>query len=211
MPSCFSFLSRSQRDAPAEQIASPAARVSSSPSSIPAAHHPSCGYCGNWETISPQSQQPILPSYDTSTAFSSDQLQQLTSTIHEEIQTTLRDPLRTLSLDIHSNPEVGFEEHKTHDILVKFMKQHEKDGWKVTPHAFDLDTAWSAVFVNNPETKSEKDIPLVGFNSEEDALPGIGHACGHVSCIDGNVTEIKPLTLTIILLSFHRTSLQSEE
>lgn len=41
----------------------------------------------------------------------------------------------------------------------------------MTPHAFSLDTAFSAEFGHGGR--------LVIFNAEYDALPGIGHACGH--------------------------------
>ncbi|CAO1613573.1 unnamed protein product [Sympodiomycopsis kandeliae] len=157
----------------------------SSTQEIDHAAHPSCAYCGPWETIAASDKDNSLPSYSDSTlleALSDDQLKSLTATIHETIQTTLNEPLRKLSLDVHANPELGYEEYKTHDILVNFMRQYEKDGWKITPHAFGLKTAWSAVFTNVPQgvqIAKEEDVPTVGFNSEEDALPGIGHACGH--------------------------------
>lgn len=46
-------------------------------------------------------------------------------------------------------------------------------GFTVVRHAYDLATAWSATWGT--------DGPCIGFNSEMDALKGIGHACGHVS------------------------------
>lgn len=43
-----------------------------------------------------------------------------------------------------------------------------------------LDTAWSATYAHgNGETESGKTLPVLGVNSEMDALPGVGHACGH--------------------------------
>lgn len=51
-----------------------------------------------------------------------------------------------------------------------------QDGFTVTRHAYDLPTAWSAVFESSA---AQEDAPTVGFNSEMDALKGIGHACGH--------------------------------
>lgn len=53
--------------------------------------------------------------------------------------------------------------------LCDFM---EKKGFKVTRHAYGLETAWEAVF------EYGKGGRTIGFNSEMDALPGIGHACG---------------------------------
>jgi Xaa-Arg dipeptidase len=46
-------------------------------------------------------------------------------------------------------------------------------GFTVTPHYLGLTTAWRASF------KHGTGGPVLGVNSEMDALPGIGHACGH--------------------------------
>ncbi|KAG7090813.1 hypothetical protein E1B28_009897 [Marasmius oreades] len=81
--------------------------------------------------------------------------------------------LRELSMAVHSNPELGYAEYKTHDILVNFMRKQE--GWKVTPN-YELPTAWLATY-ESPEAK--EDTRVIGINSEMDALPKIGHACGH--------------------------------
>ncbi|KAI3330431.1 hypothetical protein F4824DRAFT_338575 [Ustulina deusta] len=72
---------------------------------------------------------------------------------------------------IHDNPELGYEEFIAHETLTKFMSS--RSGWKVTPSAYGLATAWVAVF------DSGKKGPVVSFNVEMDALDGIGHACGH--------------------------------
>jgi hypothetical protein len=50
--------------------------------------------------------------------------------------------------------------------------------WEVTPHAYDLDTAFELVFENRPEG-TDGELPTIGFLAEYDALAGIGHACGH--------------------------------
>ncbi|KAG1888289.1 hypothetical protein F4604DRAFT_1716678 [Suillus subluteus] len=68
--------------------------------------------------------------------------------------------LRALSLDIHDHPELKFEEKYAHDAYTTFMEKH---GFTVTKK-YHLETAWGHV---------------LGINSEMDALPGIGHACGH--------------------------------
>jgi metal-dependent amidase/aminoacylase/carboxypeptidase family protein len=47
-----------------------------------------------------------------------------------------------------------------------------KHGFEVTKHHL-LETAWSAVFTHGQGGRT------IGINSEMDALPGIGHACGH--------------------------------
>ncbi|KAI0454792.1 hypothetical protein F5B21DRAFT_226595 [Xylaria acuta] len=76
-----------------------------------------------------------------------------------------------LNKTIHDNPELGYEEFIAHETLTKFMSSQH--GWKVTPSAYSLATAWVAVF------DSGKKGPVISFNVEMDALEGIGHACGH--------------------------------
>lgn len=46
-------------------------------------------------------------------------------------------------------------------------------GFEVTKHYLGLQTAWKAEFTQG------KGGRVVGINSEMDALPGIGHGCGH--------------------------------
>jgi metal-dependent amidase/aminoacylase/carboxypeptidase family protein len=57
----------------------------------------------------------------------------------------------------------------------------EKQGFQVTRHyladQLPANTAWRAEFLL--PAKSGKPLTVVGLNSEMDALPGIGHACGH--------------------------------
>ncbi|KAG9233309.1 hypothetical protein BJ875DRAFT_49637 [Amylocarpus encephaloides] len=81
------------------------------------------------------------------------------------------DELWTINKHIHDNPELGYEEHDAHALLTKFMKS--KGGWEVTASAYGIETAWIAVY------DSGKKGPVVSFNAEMDALPEIGHACGH--------------------------------
>lgn len=53
-----------------------------------------------------------------------------------------------------------------------------QQGFTVTRHAYDLETAWSAVFTSSATDPEDQDVPTIGFNSEMDALKS-GHACGH--------------------------------
>ncbi|KAG6907138.1 hypothetical protein DXG01_010357 [Tephrocybe rancida] len=78
--------------------------------------------------------------------------------------------LRQLSLKLHGRPEVAFEENYAHDVLSDFMEKH---GFKVTRHYAGLKTAWRA------EYSIGRGGRVIGINSEMDALPSIGHACGH--------------------------------
>jgi hypothetical protein len=56
-----------------------------------------------------------------------------------------------------------------HEVLTSFVSNH---GFSVTPH-HHLQTAWVATYTNGKGGRT------IGINSEMDALPGIGHACGH--------------------------------
>ncbi|KAI0738286.1 amidohydrolase [Daedaleopsis nitida] len=100
----------------------------------------------------------------------------------QTIQDKLKDlsaELRKLSLDIWHHPEVMFEEKYAHDRLTRFMAQH---GFAVTPHYLGLETAWRAVYTHpasDADGKARRQLRVIGVNSEMDALPGIGHACGH--------------------------------
>ncbi len=80
----------------------------------------------------------------------------------------LADELVEASRAIHGHPELGFEEHHAHDLLTAALERH---GLDVTRGAYGLDTA----FVATAGTEG----PVVVVCCEYDALPGIGHACGH--------------------------------
>lgn len=70
----------------------------------------------------------------------------------------IADSLWPVNKTIHDNPELGFKEHIAHDLLVKFMRSQK--GWKVTPSAYGLETAWIAVH------DSGRKGPVVSFNVE---------------------------------------------
>jgi amidohydrolase len=78
------------------------------------------------------------------------------------------DELRVLNLDIHGHPEVRFEEEHAHAALTTFLDEH---GFEVVRSAFGLPTAFRAVAGSGD--------PTVAIICEYDALPDIGHACGH--------------------------------
>ena len=73
-----------------------------------------------------------------------------------------------VSHDIWEHPELGFEEHHAHDLLCDVL---EAEGLAPTRHAYGLDTAF--------EASAGGEGPVVGIMCEYDALPEIGHACGH--------------------------------
>ncbi|KAJ3488658.1 hypothetical protein NLI96_g2682 [Meripilus lineatus] len=90
-------------------------------------------------------------------------------TIEQEIA-RLEPELHELSDDIWSHPEIAYEERYAHDRLVEFMSGR---GFTITPHYLDLPTAWKAEYTRGKSGRT------IGVCSEMDALPGIGHACGH--------------------------------
>jgi amidohydrolase len=80
----------------------------------------------------------------------------------------ISEDLRTLSLSIHGIPELGFKEHHAHQVLTDYLDQ---SGFAVTRGAYDLPTAFRA--------EAGSGTPVVAVLCEYDALPEIGHACGH--------------------------------
>ncbi|MGN6694831.1 MAG: M20 family metallopeptidase [Aquihabitans sp.] len=78
------------------------------------------------------------------------------------------DALLDASHRIHEHPELGFEEHRAHDVLSEVLEQA---GLTVTRSAYGVPTAFEAV--------AGTEGPRIAVLCEYDALPGIGHACGH--------------------------------
>ena len=78
--------------------------------------------------------------------------------------------LRELSSEIWSQPELAFTEKHAHALLTRFL---EERGWEVE-REFTLETAFRARWGERREGGAD-----VAVLCEYDALPGIGHACGH--------------------------------
>uniref|UniRef100_A0A8C4XQF4 Peptidase M20 domain-containing protein 2 n=1 Tax=Falco tinnunculus TaxID=100819 RepID=A0A8C4XQF4_FALTI len=88
--------------------------------------------------------------------------------------------LGALSRDIWSRPELAYEEHQAHDAMTRFFSSAELPGaaWAVQPR-YKLGTAFRAEWgTAAPRGPSPRPLRLA-FLCEYDALPGIGHACGH--------------------------------
>jgi amidohydrolase len=73
-----------------------------------------------------------------------------------------------LSHAIHAEPELAFEEYRS---CAKAQALVAERGFEITTAAGGLDTAFRADFGSGPL--------VVGICAEYDALPGMGHACGH--------------------------------
>src|SRR5438034_4220422 len=94
------------------------------------------------------------------------------SAVKDEIARALDragDELEQLSRQIHHPPELGYQEVKASAWLAEFLGARV---FKVERGIAGVDTAFRA-------TLDTGDGPTVAIMCEYDALPGIGHACGH--------------------------------
>jgi amidohydrolase len=71
---------------------------------------------------------------------------------------------------LYENPELGSEEYKAFEKLTKVLEEH---GFKVEKSVYGMPTAFVASF------KGKRKGPRVAVLAEYDALPGVGHGCGH--------------------------------
>jgi amidohydrolase len=76
--------------------------------------------------------------------------------------------LTALSRKIHDNPELGFKEVKASGWLTEFLKNQ---GFEVELGVYGLETSFRASY--------GKGTPVIGLIAEYDALPDLGHGCGH--------------------------------
>lgn len=82
----------------------------------------------------------------------------------------LKSRLCEISEYIYNNPELGNEEYKAIEVLTSFLEEHN---FKIEKEFLGIKTAFRATFDSN------KPGPTVGYLCEYDALPEIGHGCGH--------------------------------
>ena len=82
----------------------------------------------------------------------------------------LKERLCEISEYIYHNPELGNEEFKAVEKLTSFLDEHN---FKIEKEFLGLKTAFRAVYDSN------KPGLTVGYLCEYDALPEIGHGCGH--------------------------------
>ena len=83
-----------------------------------------------------------------------------------------RDEILDLSHRIHANPEPAFEEFQAAGWIAEILGRH---GFVVEHPAGRLATAIRAIRANGRGGSS----PRIGILAEYDALPGLGHGCGH--------------------------------
>jgi amidohydrolase len=83
-----------------------------------------------------------------------------------------RDEIIGLSHRIHAAPEPAFEERQAATWIAEILRAH---GYEVEHPAGRLPTAIRAVRAGG----RGGDAPRIGILAEYDALPGLGHGCGH--------------------------------
>ncbi|MCJ7426088.1 MAG: M20 family metallopeptidase [Dehalococcoidales bacterium] len=95
-----------------------------------------------------------------------------------------RSRLRDISLKIHANPELGFKEVKASALLTQYL---EENGFAIERGICELPTAFQGRYGNGK--------PAIAILAEYDALPQLGHACGHnliAGCAVGAAVASKP-------------------
>lgn len=91
-----------------------------------------------------------------------------------EIADSSREQLAHIVHDLHAHPETAFAEHRSMAMLAELV---ENQGHETVRGAFGVETAFTAQACSknfDPQVH-----PTVAIMAEYDALPGIGHACGH--------------------------------
>jgi amidohydrolase len=83
----------------------------------------------------------------------------------------LRQELVDISLDIHAHPELNYQEYHAAQVLADALEQH---GFEVERGVGGVATAFRGIMPGG-----NGDGPTVALLAEYDALPGIGHGCGH--------------------------------
>src|SRR5690349_4779176 len=81
-----------------------------------------------------------------------------------------------LARRLHADPETAWEEHRAAAMVPTLL---DRAGFAVTPNYLGLDTAFHATFGSGPTR--------IALCAEYDALPGLGHACGHNLIAAGSV------------------------
>jgi amidohydrolase len=90
-------------------------------------------------------------------------------TLDEAVQTVAPEALE-LSHRVHATPEIAFQERQAAAWSAELLGRH---GFEVTTPVGGLETAFAARW------RGDRPGPVVAFAGEYDALPEVGHGCGH--------------------------------
>lgn len=82
----------------------------------------------------------------------------------------IEEDLYNMSNHLYHNPEIGDEEYESMKLLTDYLHSHN---FKIETGLVNRPTAFKAEF------NSGKPGPTIAYLAEYDALPGIGHGCGH--------------------------------
>lgn len=82
----------------------------------------------------------------------------------------IQNRLWEISDHLYYHPELGDQEYESMERLVEFLKENH---FTVEKGIVNRPTAFKAVY------DSKKEGPTIAYLSEYDALPGVGHGCGH--------------------------------
>jgi len=107
----------------------------------------------------------------------------LKDSVIKEVETRRRQ-LRDLSLEIHANPELGFKEVEASARLTRYLKEN---GFAIELGICELATAFRGSYGEGK--------PAIAILAEYDALPQLGHACGHnliAGCAVGAAVASRP-------------------
>ena len=96
-------------------------------------------------------------------------LKELKDRVQEAVEAQ-RERLFEVSRWLYENPELGSEEFKAAELLMGELEEH---GFDVERGLYGMPTAFCATY------RGKGDGPRVAVIAEYDALPGVGHGCGH--------------------------------
>lgn len=82
----------------------------------------------------------------------------------------IKEKICSMSDHLYENPELGDQEFKSMRLLIDYLKSHQ---FNIETGIVNRPTAFRATY------KGKKDGPTIAFLAEYDALPSIGHGCGH--------------------------------
>ena len=105
----------------------------------------------------------------------------------------LRETAAHIVADLHAHPETAFEEHRSMAVLADIVEKH---GFSTRRGAYGVDTAFEASWQS--KDFDPKRHPTVAILAEYDALPQIGHACGHNIIAAAGVTGFLAATAALV-------------
>lgn len=156
MPGCFAFLKRSKAAAAADsekEHKMVADNQKPTTAGTATASHKAHSCACDFPTVEPTpGHASLLPPAYADLYHKSDALSTISRTVDE-----LSDGLRKVSVQMHSNPEIYWQEFKTLELLSGYM---EDQGWKVRRGVYGTETSFEAVFEHGSGGR------VIGFNSE---------------------------------------------